>query len=114
MVRKSTLLFVALLICMAAGAKQRNQKDALQIASRYIKTSSAAVCKVRGTATINDTAAYYAFNATSGHGFVIVSGDDAMADIVGYSAEGTFDDQDMRRQCKLIWINTHSILIRYV
>ena len=43
-----------------------------------------------------DDAAYYVFNAQSGHGFVIVSGDDrTQQPVLGYSNESSFDPDNM-------------------
>jgi hypothetical protein len=42
----------------------------------------------------NEKAAYYVFNADRG-GYVIVAGDDRAPAVLGYSDNGTFDNQDM-------------------
>lgn len=38
---------------------------------------------------------YYVFNSDNDEGFVIVSGEDCLPDIVGYSTAGCFDEDDM-------------------
>ena len=48
-------------------------------------------------------AAYYAFNIGDNDGFVIVSGDDSLTELVGYSDSGSFDPEQGKaptaRQC---------------
>ena len=39
--------------------------------------------------------AYYIFNAAAGNGFVIVSGDDATEQILGYATQGTYEEQEV-------------------
>lgn len=42
-----------------------------------------------------EDAAYYVFNNANGDGFVLVSGEDAAGDILGYSEQGTLDEANM-------------------
>ena len=46
---------------------------------------------VRKAGKYVNQAAYYVFNADEANGFVIISGDDRTAPVLGYSSEGTFD-----------------------
>lgn len=56
---------------------------------------------------------YYLFNVGQNEGFVIVSGDDATNDILGYSDEGKVDPATM--PCNMrAWLNGYTYQIQYV
>lgn len=42
-----------------------------------------------------EAAAYYVFNTTGNEGFVLISGDSRVGDILGYTDEGTFDEEQL-------------------
>ena len=52
-------------------------------------------------------AAYYAFNIGDNDGFVIVSGDDSLTELVGYSDSGSFDPDNMPDNMRS-WLQTYS------
>ena len=52
-------------------------------------------------------AAYYAFNIGDNEGFVIVSGDDSLTELVGYSDSGSFDPDNMPDNMRS-WLQTYS------
>ena len=101
--RKNYLLLSLLAVAMEAGAEQRSVEEARDIASAKMVSIGMA-----GDATIVDGAAgakyagdgsafvpYYVFTGDEGKGFVIVAGESAMPDIVGYSASGVYDEETM-------------------
>ena len=45
--------------------------------------------------TQTDTPAFYVFNATDKHGYVIISGDDRTAPVLGYADSGSFDADNL-------------------
>ena len=53
------------------------------------------------------TAAYYAFNIGDNDGFVIVSGDDSLTELVGYSDSGSFDPDNMPDNMRS-WLQAYS------
>ena len=59
-----------------------------------LSTAHRAPLKASAT-TSSDQAAFYVFNASAGHGYVIVAGDDRVPAVLGYSDTGTFDAQDV-------------------
>lgn len=59
-----------------------------------LTTAHRAPLKASAT-TSSDQAAFYVFNASAGHGYVIVAGDDRVPAVLGYSDTGTFDAQDV-------------------
>ena len=52
-------------------------------------------------------AAYYAFNIGDNDGFVIVSGDDSLTELVGYSDSGSFDPDNMPDNMRS-WLQAYS------
>lgn len=62
--------------------------------SANLTTAHKAPLKASAT-TSSDQAAFYVFNASAGHGYVIVAGDDRVPAVLGYSDTGTFDAQDV-------------------
>ena len=66
-----------MLLCLASGSvfgAQISQKQALGIASKYIKVAGQEKRLARVmSSSMSDVAPYYIFNATDGNGFVIRS-----------------------------------------
>lgn len=84
-----TLLFIS----PFAISRQISEAEALSVAMKYVSVIDAGgKCdKLKKAASEKS---YYAFNAEGG-GFIIVSGDDMLTELVGYSREGNFDAADM-------------------
>lgn len=111
MMKKRTLLtFVFLLTALlSVDAAQRSYQQAKAIAERYAKTAGISVdntgmrrmaTKVRRSVTAQggvtaEADRYFVFENSDRRGFVIVSGDDLMPEIVGYSKTGSFDDDNL-------------------
>lgn len=97
------ILFTTLAVSavMAAFAEPIGREEARAIASAYLNSvrrqtaepvlalsqNEAKSIKAYG---IVDAPAFYVFNASDGHGFVVVSGDDDFPSIIGYSNDGFF------------------------
>lgn len=106
---KKTSFIIALLLCFAAGAtadpvtKSAAQQAAESfMAKRGMKNSNglSLTYQARPTSSRRKTAPsanafYYVFNNSEQGGFVIVSGDDATEQILGYSDSGTFDSENI-------------------
>lgn len=87
------LLLIALVAAWTASANPVDRESAQQKATKFIlgnKALARGQLKIR-LASASD--AYYVFNIADNGGFVIVSGDDATPEILGYSKSGTFDSQ---------------------
>lgn len=107
---KKTILSIALaLVAVAVNAAPRTAEQALDIAKRFVGESfifsgnrkaaltlapTATAQMARGTGASVETPAYYVCNV-EGEGFVIVSGDDRFKEILGYSTNGTYDQNNM-------------------
>lgn len=82
------LLVVAPLV---ASAKNIDPKRAVKIAQKYVTLRSDQKKQAaKSSRSVADTP-YYIYNDARGQGFVIVSGNDAMGQVLAYSTEGTLD-----------------------
>ncbi|MBO4820363.1 MAG: C10 family peptidase [Prevotella sp.] len=104
-----TLLLVAVVLMPSSGAPvtpaQALQKAAIFLSARGSKPNLSLVRQERQGAPSNQAtkeACYYVFNQGDGQGFVIVSGDDAAYDILGYSDEGRFDQTDVPKNLQAL------------
>ena len=90
-------------VSLTAHGKDINPQKAAQIAKRYVTLShnNSAKAQTRG---INRTteAPYYIFNDARGRGFVIVSGDDEMGEVLAYSTDRTLDTLNANPCVKLL------------
>ncbi len=97
------LLFLFLLLHLVALAGPRSFQQAKQIARRQaalhgivMDESATSLAKsTRNSAVSSELSAYYVFPNGEGKGFTIVSGDDRLPEIVGYSVEGTYDEASL-------------------
>ena len=80
---------VAVLTC---NADQISESQAQAVASKYLNVATGHSRLLRAATVEHPVESpYYVFNSASGSGFVIVSGDDEMTELVGYSTTGRFD-----------------------
>lgn len=100
-IRVSLLCFLVFESIITSAAP-RSVQDAKAIATKQIELlgMSADVRLVENRTVLKEveTSAdkyYYVFNNGTDDGFVIVSGDDCMPEIVGYATDGSYDDSDM-------------------
>ncbi len=97
------LLFLILLVHLVAFAGPRSFQRAKQIAERQaalhgivMDESATSQAKSVGRRVVSsDTPAYYVFPNGENKGFTIVSGDDLLPEIVGYSVNGTYDESSL-------------------
>lgn len=101
--KKNVLLILSLTLAFAssAWAGPRSWQQAKTIAQQEaakigitLDESSTSGAKANGQAA-QTNASYYVFANSNDKGYVIVSGDDVMPDIVGYSTNGTFDESQL-------------------
>lgn len=93
-------LFCILALTLAIGcwATPRSEEQALAIAYRTLATQSTLGMRRAPSSALSLTVAarstaYYAVNA--GSGFVLVSADDALPEVLGYSDNGAFDEDNL-------------------
>lgn len=92
------LTFLTLILCsfVVANAEQISRNQAAAIAGKYLPSINSETAQpMKKAVGVNQSAPeYYVFNAEDGKGFVIVSGDDELTEVVGYSTTGTFKVSD--------------------
>ena len=90
-------------VSLTAHGKDINPQKAAQIAKRYVTLShnNSAKAQTRGITRTTETP-YYIFNDARGRGFVIVSGDDEMGEVLAYSTERTLDTLNANPCVKLL------------
>lgn len=104
MKRATTILIAICVLALFANGKQISQNAALSAARKYSRTGQVAPAKnLRSDKTNN--APYYAFNLEQG--YVIVSGDDEMTELVGYAENGFFDAENVPPQMQL-WLDGYA------
>lgn len=104
MKRTTTILIAICVSALFANGKQISQNAALSAARKYSRTGQVAPAKnLRSDKTNNPP--YYAFNLEQG--YVIVSGDDEMTELVGYAENGFFDAENVPPQMQL-WLDGYA------
>lgn len=108
-IKRFILVTAAVVHCLGAQAKHVSISKAAAIAAKHmtevcnmskkvlpVENSSMLKAQAAGAYTSRRTKqdAYYVFNAEDGNGFVIVSGDDLLPQIVGYSTTGSITYND--------------------
>ena len=108
MIRKITTLLLCAFVGITANASQITEQQALQVAAKYadidIKSHPQ---RMKAARKQQKAAAYYAFNIGNNDGFVIVSGDDSLTELVGYSDSGSFDPDNMPDNMRS-WLQAYS------
>ena len=97
--------FIALLIASSqtVRAEEINWLKAAEIAKRYVTLPQDTGMKAKEKGRKNKTGSpYYIYNDARGQGFVIVSGDDQMGEVLGYSKEGSLDTLNANPCVKLL------------
>ena len=61
----------------------------------------------------NTSPCFYIYNVTGNHGFVIVSGDDAVTPVLGYAFEGSYDPAN-ESPAYTAWMNNYKKQIAYI
>ncbi|MBO4563944.1 MAG: C10 family peptidase [Bacteroidaceae bacterium] len=106
MLKKLTLIFSALMLSASMMADPIDVERAKVLAAQFMPTAGSQPQMVkravrqstsgRRLAPAYKTAApYYIFSRGENQGFVIVSGDDALPEVLGYTETGDFDEDNM-------------------
>lgn len=114
-------LYIAVLslLSLHVSANPVSQQKAMQeaqsfFASKGLKATLRLVKKQPlGTQKEAQASSYYVFNAGSGGGYVIISGDDATAPVLGYTSTGTFSKDHLPEQLKEM-LQQYDAQIRYI
>ena len=96
--RRIGIIIVGLCWCLLGLAQEVSVSEAYQKAQAFMiekgKQVSSMPRKAPG-AHGQEAAAFYVFNATDNEGFVLVSGDSRLGDILGYCDRGSYDEGQM-------------------
>lgn len=101
---------------MTANAEQISEQQAAAIASKYMPETTTARKMARAKSADNaaaDTAPYYVFNFGDNQGFVVISGDDSLTELIGYSREGSFSTENMPQNLKS-WFGAYADYVEKV
>ncbi|MDO4497869.1 MAG: Spi family protease inhibitor [Bacteroidales bacterium] len=71
--------------CIDASAARVSKSAAAQRAMKFMNIERS---HSRGEESVSDSTAYYVFNGASGQGFVIISAEDQMPEMLAYSRDG--------------------------
>ena len=95
---KKTLQLILLTIILGSArlsAAPIDENTALRAAHNYCLTQGAGELKLVNISSQLPYREFYTFVGEDGKGFVLVSGDDCVLPILGFSADGTFPTKDM-------------------
>lgn len=96
-------MLLLLMMSLASFAGPRSFQQAKEIALRQAaqlgismdEASSAKAKSKRVKSVSGEVPAYYVFPNGEGKGFTVVSGDDRLPEVVGYSGKGTYDEENL-------------------
>jgi hypothetical protein len=119
-----SLIFAIFMILPAlhVSGKEVNQKKALEVATQFMNSRSVlrsgtslklALTGKSENANLrsSENPSYYVYNVEGGKGFVIIAGDDAVAPILGYSFNSSFEVEGMPNNLKS-FLNHYDTQIR--
>ena len=122
--KKGLLLLSLVMMCLPLMAEQRTASEAQNVASNYLRTKAAH--HLMGVSTQSPQLSlsmtgmsadkkvdYYVFNNGKDNGFIIVSGDDKAAPVLGYCDEGSFDANDIPDGMRY-WLECYAEQIQYL
>ena len=93
------LLLILFVAVWSASANPIDRQQALQQAVKFLQSKGMSISREAATRSLgrNATAnqSLYVFNTADSHGFVIVAGDDRIDPIIGYTTQGSFDEEDL-------------------
>jgi len=96
--KRTIPVICALLICAVTSAYEVSSSRAREVAARFfgvpVSSSSVELVNASSSTKSGDSSSpeYYIFNRDGG-GFVIISGDDSLRPVLGYSDSGTFSEK---------------------
>lgn len=102
------ILLTCILTCLMSEGRKISESEANKAASEFFRTtatlqkSGVSDTQTRQSKIVGKTdfAPYYVFNPGNNKGFVIISGDDRVDKVLGYSDKGTFDSNNLPPQLK--------------
>lgn len=121
--KKYFLLFFLVLLPCLTKAEIRNREQAQEIATEFLSGGQTKSVRLDlhmvwdgsdpATRSVETTPAFYVFDNLAGPGFVIVSGDDLVRPVLGYSYDNEFDSENMAPHF-ISWMKEIEKQINYV
>ena len=119
-IKKLLLLITALLTLMSMNAQQVSEQEALAKAQQFFgqaskpnASRSRAPRKAPELTLANNRSEFYVFNDETNGGYVVISGDERMPDVLAYSDNGHFDAGDMPCNMKA-WMEEYAEQVNYL
>ena len=101
--KKLLLTLLAVMVTVVVNAERVSKQEALQKARQFMPDKQFGETKAFArSGGIAEVEPFYIFNVENKGGFVIISGDDRMPDILGYSDHGSLDQQTA--PCNVKWL----------
>lgn len=114
------VLFSVVLLSVYGGvsAEQISVSQAASIAEKYLGEAvnvgqNLGPAKMKGLEMSEESPEYYVFNSNDNKGFVIISGDDELTELVGYSTEGEFRSENAPENLRT-WLDGYAAFVRSV
>lgn len=102
-VARALLFGLFLSVSLQLSARDITPKAALSIARRYVEVGRDALKRQPTRSGVAANASpYYIVNDAHGHGFVVVAGDDAMGEVLAYSARGQMDTTQLNPEARYL------------
>ena len=116
--KKLLFSFVLLSVWSGVSAEQIRVSQAASIAEKYLGEAvnvgqNLAPAKMKGLQMSAESPEYYVFNTDGKKGFVIISGDDELTEMVGYSNEGEFRSENAPENLRA-WLDGYAAFVRSV
>lgn len=116
--KKLLFSFVLLSVCGSVSAEQISVSQAASIAEKYLGEAvnvgqNLGPAKMKGLQMSAESPEYYVFNTDGKKGFVIISGDDELTELVGYSNEGEFRSENAPENLRA-WLDGYAAFVRSV
>ena len=119
--KRLSTAFVLLLVCHLLQAAPVSREQAQQVALQFMgsqprmtaNTHRAKLSMWQPVTVASEEPSYYVFNIDEGAGFVIVSGDDRMEPVLGYSDNGSFDANHLPDHVRA-WLSSYTDQLNYL
>ena len=117
---KSILSVFALVVVCSVNAQEISKEVALQKAQAFLSKDADSHQSFRRTprqapqlVLANDSRELYIFNDEANGGYVVVSGDERMPDVLGYSYDGHYDAKNIPCNMKA-WLDGYASQVKYL
>ena len=112
--KKFFSLFLLSMFVSVGYAEQISESQAAMIARKYLQGQTSSIKALKTANTTANNAEYYIFNNGNNNGFVIISGDDEMTELVGYSDSGSFVINENTPENIINWLDNYSDYVKAI